>query len=148
MTDHDEHAALRTAMLRNLKGVRNATETTFYEDVLGFYHAVDWSERWIHTVRERWIHRACHPAGFDLAYQLLRRQVGAFHLFVWALFFSRAKTTRRRWSCWLLSVRWLALPPPSPRPHSYRTHFIAVGLVYSAEWINRFAAQLHAPKRL
>jgi len=92
MSQPEEHAAMREAMLRSMKGL-NATETTFYEDAVGFYHAVDWSERWIQAL-------------------------GAFHLVAWLLVFF----TRRQNEMQMVLL------------------IVILGLVYSAEWINKYAA--------
>jgi len=51
---------LEAAMLRSLRQNQSMVERTFYDDVVGFYHAVDWTESWLVAL-------------------------GGFHLVVWAL---------------------------------------------------------------
>ena len=44
----DAAANLEAGMLASLRSMRqNATQGSFVDDVLGFYHAIDWSERWL-----------------------------------------------------------------------------------------------------
>ena len=44
----DAAANLEAGMLASLRQMRqNATQGSFVDDVLGFYHAIDWSERWL-----------------------------------------------------------------------------------------------------
>ena len=55
-------------MLASLRQMRqNATQGSFVDDVLGFYHAIDWSERWL-------------------------LGLGAFHLLVWLVVIATRKS--------------------------------------------------------
>eukprot|EP00308_Calcidiscus_leptoporus_P023979 CAMPEP_0119375226 /NCGR_PEP_ID=MMETSP1334-20130426/34456_1 /TAXON_ID=127549 /ORGANISM="Calcidiscus leptoporus, Strain RCC1130" /LENGTH=166 /DNA_ID=CAMNT_0007393471 /DNA_START=21 /DNA_END=521 /DNA_ORIENTATION=- len=53
-------AELEAAVLNSLRSNPNITTTSFYDDVLGFYHAVNWGESWLHAL-----------AAFQLAVWLL-----------------------------------------------------------------------------
>ena len=67
-----------------------AASADFYSDVLGFYHAVDWSERWLLVL-------------------------GAFHVFVWivTVLLRRADEVQM-----VLLVLIRAHRPASPHPRS------------------------------
>ena len=43
----DAAANLEAAMLNSLRSMRQNATGSFVDDVLGFYHAIDWSERWL-----------------------------------------------------------------------------------------------------
>mmetsp|Transcript_14092 Transcript_14092/g.23386 ORF Transcript_14092/g.23386 Transcript_14092/m.23386 type:complete len:175 (-) Transcript_14092:541-1065(-) len=54
---------LEQVMMQSLRQFRNtssSSEGSFYEDFVGFFHAVDWTERWLHAL-------------------------GGFHIVVWIL---------------------------------------------------------------
>ena len=43
----DAAANLEAAMLNSLRSMRQNATGSFVDDVMGFYHAIDWSERWL-----------------------------------------------------------------------------------------------------
>lgn len=39
--------ALEASILKSLQNIRQEALPSLYADVMGFYHAIDWSERWL-----------------------------------------------------------------------------------------------------
>mmetsp|Transcript_3912 Transcript_3912/g.8471 ORF Transcript_3912/g.8471 Transcript_3912/m.8471 type:complete len:169 (-) Transcript_3912:191-697(-) len=86
---------LKESMMNSLRNNPNITSPSFYTDVVGFYHAVNWAgESWLQAL-------------------------GVFQLSVWLL----AVLTRKSSNAQMMLL------------------FIVLGLVYSAEWLNRLGAR-------